>query len=271
MGSRVLMWFWATCQEQGIKEKGGREVKGGRHKNRAWAKGRNKIETGRWGERKIWHERKKKLDKWKWMTQESKGSKEWEKWEKGTQEERRGTYFTRTLDSSHLFEHSAQPFSLLMLVPRLAFAPRGLRGKKHNVALACPTTTPPRPPWLKKKKWWWKCVFHLWCSHCARITKWFHGEAVTQGMFMTTVKLMFSLKCWLVPNPSQDQNNRWHGCQGEERREVQGTVVCMEESQWSELHVFSHVLTHRGRTEMTETQPLLSVKVRRRWDTARVL
>ena len=22
-----MMWFWATCQEQGIKEKGGREVK----------------------------------------------------------------------------------------------------------------------------------------------------------------------------------------------------------------------------------------------------
>lgn len=42
-------------------------------------------------------------------------------------------------------------------------------------------------------------------------------------MFMTTVKPMFSLKCWLVPNPSQDQNNRWQGCQGEESREVQGT------------------------------------------------
>lgn len=35
MGSRVLMWFWATCQEQGIKEKGGREVKGGRQKKRS--------------------------------------------------------------------------------------------------------------------------------------------------------------------------------------------------------------------------------------------
>ena len=36
---------------------------------------------------------------------------------------------------------------------------------------------------------------------------------------MTTVKLMFSLECWLVLNPSQDQNNR---CQGEERGEGQG-------------------------------------------------
>lgn len=40
---------------------------------------------------------------------------------------------------------------------------------------------------------------------------------------MTTVKLMFSLEYCLVPNPSQDQNNRWQGCQGGERREVQGT------------------------------------------------
>lgn len=61
------------------------------------------------------------------------------------------------------------------------------------------------------------------CSHCARIIKWFHGEAVTQGMFMTTVRLVFSLDRGLVPNPSQDQNNRWRGCQGGERREVQGT------------------------------------------------
>lgn len=33
------MWFWATCQEQGIKEKeGGREVKGGRHKKKSLRK-----------------------------------------------------------------------------------------------------------------------------------------------------------------------------------------------------------------------------------------
>ena len=47
-------------------------------------------------------------------------------------------------------------------------------------------------------------------------------------MFMTTVKLMFSLKCWLVPNPIKDQNNRWQGCQGEERREVQATGESMD-------------------------------------------
>lgn len=39
---------------------------------------------------------------------------------------------------------------------------------------------------------------------------------------MTTVKLVFSLECWLVPNLSQDQNNRWQGCQGEESREGTG-------------------------------------------------
>lgn len=57
-----------------------------------------------------------------------------EKEEKGTREEKENAYLTRTLDSSHLFEHSAQPFSLLVLVARLAFAPRGLRRNKHNVA-----------------------------------------------------------------------------------------------------------------------------------------
>ena len=46
-------------------------------------------------------------------------------------------YLTRTLDSAHLFEHSPQPVSLLLLVPRLAFAPRGLGEEdKHSVAHA---------------------------------------------------------------------------------------------------------------------------------------
>lgn len=75
---------------------------------------------------------------------------------------------------------------------------------------------------------------------------------------MTTVKLMFSLEYWLVPNPSQDQNNRWQRCQGGERRVVQRDwreSGRTEKSQWSELHVFSHVLKRRERTEMSETQP----------------
>lgn len=34
------MWFWATCQEQGIKEKGGREVKEADTKEEPEEKGR---------------------------------------------------------------------------------------------------------------------------------------------------------------------------------------------------------------------------------------
>lgn len=99
--------------------------------------------------------------------------------------------------------------------------PEGWGGTNTTLHKCVPPQYLPLPN--LKKKWWWKCVFHLGCSHCARIIKSFHGEAVSQGMFMTTVKLVFSLECWLVPNPSQDQNNRWRGCQGEERREVQRT------------------------------------------------
>lgn len=42
------------------------------------------------------------------------------------QGKRRSAYLTGTLDSSHLFEHSAQSFPLLVLVARLAFTPWGL-------------------------------------------------------------------------------------------------------------------------------------------------
>lgn len=45
-------------------------------------------------------------------------------------------YLGRTLDSSHLFKNQAQPFSLVVNVARLAFAPRGLSGNKHNVTQA---------------------------------------------------------------------------------------------------------------------------------------
>lgn len=43
--------------------------------------------------------------------------------EKREKDDKRSAYLTRTLDSSHLFEHSSQPFSLLILVAGLAFAP----------------------------------------------------------------------------------------------------------------------------------------------------
>ena len=74
--------------------------------------------------------------------------------ERGIRAGMKCAYLTRTLDSAHLFEHSPQPLSLLLLVPRLAFAPRGLGEEdKHSVAHANSiiTHTPPFPPDLERE------------------------------------------------------------------------------------------------------------------------
>lgn len=123
--------------------------------------------------------------------------------------------------------------------------PEGWKRNKHNVTLARSTAYPPTLTF----KWWWKCVFHHACSHCARIIKWFHSETVTQGMFMTTVKLVFPLKCGPVPNHSQDQNNRWQNCQGGRKNKSLLQRVKLQANH--SLLVFN------------ETKHQLSVKVRR--------
>lgn len=60
------------------ERKRARDVKGERHKRRSWGQERNEIKTGRWRGTEMWHKRHKGWDKWKWKTQESKSSIEWE-------------------------------------------------------------------------------------------------------------------------------------------------------------------------------------------------
>ena len=57
------------------------------------------------------------------------------------------------------------------------------------------------------------------------IIKWFHGEAVTQGMFMTTVKLMFSLGCRLgaKPQPRAEQQMAGMAARQEKKRDKRGS------------------------------------------------
>lgn len=65
--------------------------------------------------------------------------------------ERRSAYLIGTLDSSHLFEHSTQPFSLFMLIACLAFTPWGLRGEQYTVTQSCPKKHLQIPCKLKTK------------------------------------------------------------------------------------------------------------------------
>lgn len=73
---------------------------------------------------------------------------------------------------------------------------------------------------------------------------------------MTTVILVFSLAYGLVPNPSQDQNNRWQGCQGGDRIVAYWTVwtygVIPEETNF--------ICKHKERTVITETKTLAFFK-----------
>ena len=114
----------------GHKKKREPEEKGGTKSKLAFAEENVAWKTG-------------KLDKWNKGQRQGKVKKKWRKKNRKRQKERKSAYLTRTLDSSHLFENSTQPFSLLMLVARLAFAPWGLRGNKHNGAYVLATTTSP--------------------------------------------------------------------------------------------------------------------------------
>lgn len=73
---------------------------------------------------------------------------------------------------------------------------------------------------------------------------------------MTTVKLVFSLECRLVPNPSQDQNNRWWGCQGGEREKCKGLERIRSYRgipvEWTSC-VFSCVNTQRKKQDGCDT------------------
>ena len=63
------------------------------------------------------------------------------------------------------------------------------------------------------------------------IIKWFHGEAVTQGMFMTTVKLMFSLGCRLgaKPQPRAEQQMAGTAARQKKKRDRERAKECREE------------------------------------------
>lgn len=65
---------------------------------------------------------------------EESGMREWKR--ESDSEEGGIAYLGGTLDSSHLFQNQAQLLPLFMNVARLAFAPRGLSGNKHNVTQA---------------------------------------------------------------------------------------------------------------------------------------
>lgn len=65
---------------------------------------------------------------------EESGMREWKR--ESDSEEGGIAYLCGTLDSSHLFQNQAQLLPLFVNVARLAFAPRGLSGNKHNVTQA---------------------------------------------------------------------------------------------------------------------------------------
>lgn len=72
---------------------------------------------------------------------EESGMREWKR--ESDSEEGGIAYLRGTLDSSHLFQDQAQPLPLFVNVARLAFAPRGLSGNKHNVTQAQHLYLPP--------------------------------------------------------------------------------------------------------------------------------
>lgn len=130
------MWIWAQCQELRIQEKGAREVGRGTNGGRSWGKRRNKTKTRPVSveEKKMCCESQINEKEGQGEATEESGMQEWKR--ESDSEEGGIAYLGGTLDSSHLFQHQAQPLPLFVNVARLAFAPRGLSGNKHNVTRA---------------------------------------------------------------------------------------------------------------------------------------